>query len=80
MYRVILDNNLIFDGIKDFWLHKDLIKAQYQTINNIQIMIFKWYVYQQPFLCDGDKDIIWEFLNDDVDDKKLLIKLKKHLK
>ena len=79
MEREILDYNLLFIGIEDFWKHKDLIKTRYNTCQLIEILLFKWYVYQQPFLCESDKDIIWEWLNDDVDDDKLLEKLKRHL-
>lgn len=80
MYREILDANLTFIGVKDFCLRKDFIKTHYQTIDDKQIIIFKWYIYQQPFLCEGDKDMMWGFLNDDVDEGKLLEKFKRYLK
>ena len=79
MDKAILDDSLIFIGIKDFWLNKGLIKRHYQTIDYKQTMIFKWYIYQQPFLYEKEKDILWEFLNDDIDETIVLEKLKRHL-
>lgn len=79
MDKELFDAHLTFIGIKDFWLHKDSIKTHYQLIDDIQLTIFKWYFYQQPFICEGQKDIMWEFLNDDVDEQKLFEKIKRHL-
>lgn len=52
-----------FYGLLDFYPRKEEIKEKFETMNNSEKSLYKMYVYSLPFMEEGLKDLIWEYIN-----------------
>ena len=52
-----------FYGLLDFFPNKDKIKDVFDSLNKEEQRVYKMYVYSLPFMEEGTKDLIWEYLN-----------------
>ena len=60
-----------FLGYKNFIKNRHEIKKQYFLMPFKQKQIYKWYVYANPLISEDNKDLIWEYLNNDISNTKL---------
>ena len=55
-----------FYGIKDFFENKELYKIKYMLMTKKEKRAYKRFVYSISFENEYVKDVIWEYLNDDM--------------
>lgn len=60
-----INEYLRFVTYKDFCRNCQAIKGFYNSLNKNSKRFYKWYVYANPFIDEGRKNIIWQFLNND---------------
>lgn len=61
----------MFMGYKDFVKRRHNIKKLYFLMPTKQKKIYKWYVYSNSLISEDNKDLIWEYLNNDISNTKL---------
>lgn len=66
--------NIIFSNFDDFYKNRKLIRFYYRELLLKDKIAFKRYIYDEMKMCESDKNIIWNFLNENEDCKKELIK------
>lgn len=64
-----------FYGIKDFYDNKELHQIRYLLMTEKQKKAYKRFVYSISFENEYVKDVIWEYLNDDIKSKEKLTEL-----
>lgn len=64
-----------FYGIKDFYENKELHQIRYLLMTKKQKKAYKRFVYSISFENEYVKDVIWEYLNDDVKAKENITNL-----
>ena len=64
-----------FYGIKDFFENKELHQIRYLLMTEKQKRAYKRFVYSISFENEYVEDVIWEYLNDDIESKEKLTKL-----
>lgn len=72
----MIDDEIKFIGIRDFYIRCDRIKRRYLLLSRQEKEIYKYYVYAKRHIREYSCDIIWEFLNEeDTDFTKIKEKL-----
>lgn len=61
-----------FYGIKDFYENKELHQIRYLLMTTKQKKAYKRFVYSISFENEYIKDVIWEYLNDDIKAKETI--------
>jgi hypothetical protein len=58
---------------KDFYKKCEFLKKAYDTLSFEDKRIYKYYIYSRPFIKEKYLDLMWEYLNGDVD--KFVLKM-----
>ena len=62
----MIKEDMQFIGIKDFYIKSTYVKEIYNELTLQEKWEYKYYIYARPFLKDYFKDIIWEYLNEEL--------------
>ena len=60
-----------FIGFREFIKHRHEIKKAYFKMPFKEKKAYKWYVYSNCLIDEDNKDLIWEYLNNDISNTKL---------
>lgn len=60
-----------FIGFKEFFKNRKHIKTIYNLMPLKEKYNLKWYLYSNCLINEQNKDIIWEWLHDDVSTNEL---------
>ena len=64
--------NMWFFTFNDFYENRKVIKRMYQGLKDNEQIFYKWYVYANIDMGIKTKNRIWDYLNGDIDDTKLM--------
>ena len=64
--------NMWFFTFNDFYENRKVIKRMYQGLKSNEQIFYKWYVYANIDMGIKTKNRIWDYLNGDIDDRKLM--------
>lgn len=64
----MIDDEIKFIGVRDFYIRCDRIKRHYILLNKREKEMYKYYVYAKRHIREYSCDIIWEFLNEEDSD------------
>ena len=62
-----------FVNFDDFYQNKKILRAYYKELSLSDKIAFKRYVYDEIEECETDKDVIWNYLNENLCCRKELI-------
>lgn len=65
--------NIKFVSFDDFCKNRKIIRFYYRELLLRDKIAFKRYVYDDLKMCESDKNVIWNFLNENPDCKKELL-------
>ena len=60
-----------FLGYREFVKNRHEIKRQFDKMTREQRRRYKCYDYSNSLISEDKKDLIWEYLNNDISNKKL---------
>ena len=60
-----------FLGYREFVKNRHEIKRQFDKMTREQRREYKRFVYSNCLISEDNKDLIWEYLNNDISNKKL---------
>lgn len=75
----LLDKKLTFYGICEFMERKQEIKETLEEKTPNEILMYNWYIHSTPFLTENWRDILWDYLMDDINEETLSILYKCYL-
>lgn len=61
-----IDTFLKFYTLEDFYRHRILIRSRYKALGTNARMFYKWYVYANINMNETQKNVVWEYLNNDT--------------
>ena len=61
-----IDTFLKFYTLEDFYKHRILIRSRYKALSTYAKMFYKWYVYANINMDQTQKNVVWEYLNNDT--------------
>lgn len=67
----LLDDKLTFYGICEFMDRREEIKKLLADKTPNEILLYNWYIHSRPLLNENWRDILWEYLMDDIDEATL---------
>lgn len=62
--KELFDNRLLYIGINEFVAKRIQIKELLKLKSPKDHYLYKLWVYSRPFMSDSTKDVIWDYLND----------------
>lgn len=62
-----------FVNFDDFYRNKKILRTAYKELSLSDKIAFKRYVYDEIKECESDKDVIWNYLNENMFCKKELM-------
>jgi hypothetical protein len=69
----MIRDDIKFIGYRAFYNKKDRVKEHYKKLNREDKTIYKYYVYSRRQLKECTCDLIWRFLNDDMEDEEYTV-------
>lgn len=69
----ILDRPLLYFGLDDFFKRRESIKELYISLDRRTKCIYKLYVYSRAYITEYWKNIIWDYLNDNVPEHEIVL-------
>lgn len=62
-----------FINFDDFYQNKKILRALYKELYKEEKRLLKRFIYDEINMCESDKDIIWNYLNENDNCRKDLI-------
>lgn len=63
-----INDYLRFVSYNDFCKNCNVIRAYYRTLSKNGKQFYKWFVYANILMNEGQKNMIWNFLNSETKD------------
>lgn len=63
----MIKDNVRFIGYRGFYNRHDIIKDEYSKMLFEDKQIYKYYIYSRRYLREYTCDLIWNYLNDNLD-------------
>jgi len=61
----------MFLNYKEFVKRRHQLKQVFSGMDREERQIYKWYIYANCLLTTKQKDLIWEYLHNDISNKRL---------
>lgn len=68
----IFDNRLLFYGLDEFMVKRKVIKQVLFEKTIREQYIYKLYLYSRPFISETWKDLMWDYIQNDIDELYLI--------
>lgn len=69
----VIDKRLLFYGFENFFKRRLIIKALLPTKSVEERIIYRYYLYSQPFINDTLKNYMWDYLNNYMDEASFML-------
>ena len=79
LYKDIIDADMLFYTFDDFMKVKDHIKEKLATLNDKDFIVYRMYIESRPWIKDLYRGVIWDYLNNYIDDEELRNEYRKYL-
>lgn len=74
----LFERHMLFYTFEDFMKQRFYIKANLSTKDNNYIICYRMYIHSRPWVKDYYRGIIWDYLNDYLDEEQLTVEFDKY--
>ena len=75
----LFERHMLFYTFEDFMKNRLHIKDTVSNYDYKQLVLYRLYIFSRPWIKDYFRGVIWDYLNDDIEDAELEFEYEKYL-